>query len=343
MRKTTFTVMSVMVVLMALSLAFLVPSGAITEDAATRYTDATYQETDEDGFAEIARRELKPVAILANAAISDVLPAEKIQPLPIDLATPGNAPIAENFTETGYHDDTIIVEMEQKRLYDSNVFIATVKISTPSQLRTAVAGDKISSTRTNHTSKITENYNGIVGVNGDYYTKTKGGVIVRQGETFREKFSDNLDLLLIDEMGDFHILLKGVDSQKSELAALRAEHQVVNGFFFGPGLVVDGKAREIPEKYQFDPNAKNPRAGIAQLAPLTYAIVVVNGRTEASAGVTMTEFADVMMQLGAQQAYNLDGGNSATLAFHGAVYNDKPQAERTVTDIIYFTSATQQK
>ncbi|MEG0512918.1 MAG: hypothetical protein RR653_09400, partial [Clostridia bacterium] len=152
MRKTTFTVMSVMVVLMALSLAFLVPSGAITEDAATRYTDATYQETDEDGFAEIARRELKPVAILANAAISDALPAEKIQPLPIDLATPGNTPIAENFTETGYHDDTIIVEMEQKRLYDSDVFIATVKISTPSQLRTAVAGDKISSTRTNHTS-----------------------------------------------------------------------------------------------------------------------------------------------------------------------------------------------
>lgn len=35
-----------------------------------------------------------------------------------------------------------------------------------------------------------------------------------------------------------------------------------------------------------------------------------------------------MGQLGAKQAYNLDGGNSATLAFNGEVYNDKPQAER---------------
>ena len=33
-------------------------------------------------------------------------------------------------------------------------------------------------------------------------------------------------------------------------------------------------------------------------------------------------------------------GNSATLAFNGEVYNDKPQAERSVTDIIYFASAT---
>ena len=40
------------------------------------------------------------------------------------------------------------------------------------------------------------------------------------------------------------------------------------------------------------------------------------------------------------QAICLDGGNSATLAFNGEVYNDKPQAERAVTDIIYFASAT---
>ncbi len=67
--------------------------------------------------------------------------------------------------------------------------------------------------------------------------------------------------------------------------------------------------------------------------------MVVNGRTDASEGVTLAEFADIMVEIDAQQAYNLDGGNSATLAFNGQVYNDKPQAERSVTDIIYFASA----
>ena len=225
-------------------------------------------------------------------------------------------------------------------MYDSDVFIAYVKIATPSQLRTAVAGQKIGSSSTNQTTTIARNYNGIAAINGDYFTKTKAGYIVRMGETYREKTSANMDLLLIDELGDFHICLHGHDVQENSIAAFKSEHKIINGFFFGPALVVDGEVQEIPENYQFDPHQKNPRAGIAQLGTLTYALVAVNGRTDQSAGVTLAEFADIMGQLGAKQAYNLDGGNSATLAFNGEVYNDKPQAERAVTDIIYFASAT---
>ncbi len=341
MRKATFSGMSILVMLMILSLAFLIPSGAITEEAMSRYSDAAYSEDEDDFFDGGAS--VKPVAILANAVFSDILPAANVTPLPVELASPGSAPIAANFTESGYRDDTIIVEMEKKRMHDSDVFIAYVKIATPSQLRTAVAGDKISSTRTNQTSRIMSNYNGIVAINGDYFTKTKAGFIVRQGETYREKTSKNMDLLLIDELGDFHIVLRGHEGQENAVKALKSEHEIVNGFFFGPALVVDGETQEIPKEYQFDPSQKNPRAGIGQLAPLTYALVVVNGRTEASEGVTMAEFADVMKEIGCKQAYNLDGGNSATLAFNGTVYNDKPQAERSVTDIIYFASAAEQE
>lgn len=327
--------MSALAALMALSLAFLIPSGAVTEDAQARYMDAAWDEDAEDVFGA----SLKPDAVLASAVFSDILPAAGVKALPHDLFSPGRTPAAEGFTENGYRDETIIVEMEQKRLYDSDVYIAYVKIATPSQLRTAVAGKKIGSSSTNHTSTISKNYNGIVAVNGDYFTKTKAGYIVRMGETYREKTSKNMDLLLIDELGNFHIYLRGHENQEKGVAAFTSEHQIVNGFFFGPALVVDGQVQEIPENYQFDPHQKNPRAGIAQLGTLTYALVVVNGRTDASEGVTLAEFADIMGQIGAEQAYNLDGGNSATLAFNGEVYNDKPQAERAVTDIIYFASA----
>lgn len=335
MRKPLALTMSALAALMALSLAFLIPSGAVTEDAQACYMDAAWDEDAEDVFGA----SLKPDAVLASAVFSDILPAAGVKALPHDLFSPGRTPAAEGFTENGYRDETIIVEMEQKRLYDSDVYIAYVKIATPSQLRTAVAGKKIGSSSTNHTSTISKNYNGIVAVNGDYFTKTKAGYIVRMGETYREKTSKNMDLLLIDELGDFHIYLRGHENQEKGVAAFTSEHQIVNGFFFGPALVVDGQVQEIPENYQFDPHQKNPRAGIAQLGTLTYALVVVNGRTDASEGVTLAEFADIMGQIGAEQAYNLDGGNSATLAFNGEVYNDKPQAERAVTDIIYFASA----
>lgn len=337
MRKAISTFLGLLLAVMTASLMFLLPSGAITEEARTRYADTQWNE--DDFFDEDARA---PRAVLANAVFSDILPSEGVNALENDLFTPGSTPIEANFTENGYRDDTIIVEMEKQRLYDSDVFIAYVKVASPSQIRTAVAGKKIGASSTNHTSKISANYNGIVAVNGDYFTKTKAGYIVRMGQTYREKTSKNMDLLLIDELGDFHIFLRGHEEQKQAVEALTSEHEIVNGFFFGPALVVDGEKQEIPENYQFDPHKKNPRAGIAQLGTLTYAIVVVNGRTEASEGVTMDEFADVMAQLGAQQAYNLDGGNSATLAFHGEVYNDKPQAERSVTDILYFCSAIEE-
>lgn len=337
MRSQWIHAATVLAVLMVLSLAFVIPSGAVTEDAQSRYLDALWE--DEYDFDEEARKP-QPIVVLASAVFSDILPAANVEPLENDLFAPGSTPVESGFTENGYRDDTIIVEMDKQRMFDSDVYIAYVKVATPLQLRTAVAGKKLGASSTNHTSVISKNYNGIVAINGDYYTKTKAGYIVRMGQTYREKTSKNMDLLFIDELGDFHIILRGHEEQEEGVAVFRSEHKIVNGFFFGPALVVDGEKQEIPENYQFDPHKKNPRAGIAQLGTLTYALVVVNGRTDESEGVTMAEFASVMETLGAQQAYNLDGGNSATLVFNGQVYNNKPQAERSVTDIIYFASAT---
>lgn len=339
MRKNLLSIITVLALLMIVSLAFAIPSGAMTEEAQNRYFDALWEDEEEYDWDDTARLP-KPRAVIANAALSDILPAANVDPLDIDLFAPGSTPVAEAFTETSYRDDTIIVEMDRQRMYDSDVYIAYVKVATPSQIRTAVAGKKLGSSSTNHPSTIAKNYNGIVAINGDYYTKTKAGYIVRMGDTYREKTSKNMDLLLVDELGDFHIILRGHENQEEEMAAFTSEHKIVNGFFFGPALVKDGEQQKIPENYQFDPHQKNPRAGIAQMGVLTYALVVVNGRTDDSEGVTMEEFASIMSELGAEQAYNLDGGNSATLVFNGEVYNDKPQAERSVTDIIYFASAT---
>lgn len=340
MSKRTLPVLSLLLMVMLVALPFLVPSGAILAENNRAYLDAAPgSDGDFFGGGFTSRSLQKPVAVLASAAMSDILPVNDIAALPVDNS-PGRTPIEANFTETGYRDDTIIVELEQKRMHDSDVFVAYIKIATPSQLRTAYAGNKIDSTRTNQTSRLSKNYNGIVAINGDYYTKTKAGYIVRQGEVYREKASENMDLLLIDEVGDFHILPHGKDTQAAGIKALKQEHEIINGFFFGPALVVDGTVQNIPDKYQFDPKAANPRAAIGQIGPLTYVLVVVNGRTDSSTGVTLAQLAEIMGELGCEQAYNLDGGNSATLAYHGQVYNDKPQAERDVTDIIYFATAT---
>ena len=313
-----------------------------------RYESLGEESEDADDEESDDSARLKPIAVLANAALSDILPAALITPLDLDITLPGSTPIAENFTDYGYRDDSIIVELEKKHEFDSDIFIAYVRIATPSQIRTAIAGTKLSSSRANLITTLCENYNGIVAMNGDYYSDPDagrtGGVIVRQGQVYREKVSNSYDMLVIDELGDFHILSRGKESQQNQLDAIKSNHTIINSFYFGPGLVIDGVKQEPPDDYKFAPYAKNPRAGIAQIDVLTYALVVVNGRDPGvSEGVTMDEFATIMNDIGAKQAYNLDGGNSATLAFRGEVFNVKPNKERAVGDIIYFASAIGQE
>lgn len=336
MRKCAFPVLLVLVLLLTLSLVFLLPSGAVTEEAEAMYDEWLME--DEDSDLEYGAK-YKPVAVLASAVFSDILPSSGIDPLPVELGVPANAPIAENFTENGYRDESMIVELEKRRMYDSDVYIAYIKVATPSQLRTAIAGNKLSSERTNFTTAIASNYNAVVAMNGDFYSMVATGYITRMGTEGREKPSKTMDLLWIDELGDFHIVPNGQDGQKAAMKEFKKDHDLINAFAFGPGLVVDGEKVEMRDNLWEHGVYDEPRAGIGQLDTLTYALVVVNGREKDTAGVTIEEFADIMYQLGCKQAYNLDGGNSATLVFNGKIVNEKQADERKVLDIIYFGSA----
>ena len=47
-----------------------------------------------------------------------------------------------------------------------------------------------------------------------------------------------------------------------------------------------------------------------------------------------------MAELGCQQAYNLDGGNSAEMVFGDQIFKGMPGGdERSLSDIIYFATA----
>lgn len=66
-------------------------------------------------------------------------------------------------------------------------------------------------------------------------------------------------------------------------------------------------------------------------------LVVVDGRQNQSRGVTHKQLAQFMGDLGCVTAFNLDGGGSSTLLFHGKVYNSVSEgSERDISDILYF-------
>jgi hypothetical protein len=108
----------------------------------------------------------------------------------------------------------------------------------------------------------------------------------------------------------------------------------------GPLLVSDGR-RTIFEgddtegfsaaSDQFDSDitlGRYPRAALA-LAGDRLLAVACDGRTRRDAGMTLPELADTLIELGASDALNLDGGGSASLVYAGRLRN-RPREEHGV-------------
>jgi len=114
---------------------------------------------------------------------------------------------------------------------------------------------------------------------------------------------------------------------------------VVNLLAFGPSLVENGEITVDTNSEVGQSMASNPRTAIGIIDENHYIIVVSDGRTSESQGLSLYQLAEVMKSYGVKTAYNLDGGGSSTLYFNGQVIN-KPTtngtiSERAVSDIVY--------
>lgn len=289
--------------------------------------------------------------------------------LPMNDFSSGPAPLDANYlSPTEYRDDSIAVTLYHGEVGITPYDYAHVKISHPSQLRTAPAG-MVSTPRATFASQSTSRgrnvaraVNAVVAINGDFYTKTnRCQVLLRQGQQYRNQYRDEStgmsDLLVIDMQGNLHGLQ---NCYQPDYAAYYEEnkadmYQVIS---FGPVLCRDG-VNIIPEDYQnnfIGAHKRTQRSGIAQIGPLEYLLVTCEGPQTTpgeKGGMTIYEFAKLCEELGkkhsengCQLAFNLDGGNSSTLVFKGLNENNYmvykkvncPEIERDLADIIYFAT-----
>ncbi len=82
--------------------------------------------------------------------------------------------------------------------------------------------------------------------------------------------------------------------------------------------------------------SRNPRSGIGYTDDGKILLVVVDGRSSSSIGVTPVGFAHVFRNLGATSALNLDGGGGATMWVRGKGVVNVPSdgSERVVSNAV---------
>lgn len=238
-------------------------------------------------------------------------------------------------TDTSYSDENISITISSFREFDSDIYVADIQLGSSEYLKTALAGNSYGKNIKATTSDTAEENNAILAVNGDYYGARETGYCVRGGVLYRSSATTDADALAILADGTFKI----VDENEVTCQEL-IDMGAWDVFSFGPGLVSDGEII-VPEDYEIGSyQHNNPRTAIGQVGDLHYIFVVVDGRTSESYGVTCYELAEIMLELGCEQAYNLDGGGSSVMVFNGTEVNNptadgKEFKERKVTDIVY--------
>jgi hypothetical protein len=84
---------------------------------------------------------------------------------------------------------------------------------------------------------------------------------------------------------------------------------------------------------------RHPRTAVAKLKEGRFLMLTADGRSDESAGLDLYDLAAYMLELGAVDAMNLDGGGSTTMFLDGKVVN-KPsdkEGERKIGDAILVT------
>lgn len=249
---------------------------------------------------------------------------------PAEQAT--TAPIS---TDTEYHDDQIDIVLTTMRVENTTVYVADVQIADISLLKTALAGNTYARNLTETTSVQAANAGAILAINGDYYGAQERGYVLRNGVLYRASAQSGTDALVIGADGNFRIINEGETS--ADTLVREGAWQVLT---FGPALIKDGQVTVRSSDEVGRAMTSNPRTAIGQISEGHYLLVVSDGRTKESTGLSLRQLAELMQSLGAQIAYNLDGGGSSTMVFQGRVVNSpttngRSIRERSVSDIVY--------
>lgn len=254
-----------------------------------------------------------------------------------NTATASQAPKTATVTDSSYKDDNISINLFETTVNNTQVYVADVTVTSSDYLKTAFAQNSFGTNVTAKTSETAADNNAILAINGDYYGANSTGYVIRNGVVYRDTVredSSNGDLAIYKD-GSFKIIYEDQIS-----ADQLVKDGVVNLLAFGPALVENGDIAVGTNEEVGQAMASNPRTAIGIIDENHYIIVVSDGRTSESKGLSLYQMAEVMKLYGVKTAYNLDGGGSSTLYFNGQVIN-KPTtggnkiSERAVSDIVY--------
>lgn len=182
----------------------------------------------------------------------------------------------------------------------------------PSRVSVGICGDRFSSSAGKQLNQIAKRYDAVAAINGGAFEDDGGsgnggqpvGLVVSQGKLYNNASGDRL---VIGFTEDDILVFGNWTTQQAHKWKLR------DAVTFGPALIYNGE----PVAAKGAGSGLNPRTGIGQRADGAVLMLIIEGRNASSLGGTYADMIEVMLDFGAVNAANLDGGSSSMLYYQG--------------------------
>jgi len=192
-----------------------------------------------------------------------------------------------------------------------------LKVPNPARVK-LVATDQLGS-RGLKVLEFVEKYEAVAGINaggfsdpeGKSYGGTPSGLLIVDGKTI---YKDELSSYNLIGLTKKDVLVVGRYTL-TEIEELELRDAVT----FGPALIVNGQPMIT---YGDGGWGIAPRTAIGQTKDGTMLLLVIDGRQLESIGATLKDVQDVLLEHGAFNAANLDGGSSSTFVYEGEIKNN---------------------
>ena len=228
-------------------------------------------------------------------------------------STPQPTPAPENLLSS---EDGIELYQVKSGTYNGYMMV----VLDPSRVTVGTCRDKFNGSRGLQLKDIAKRYDALAAINGGGF-EDKGGVgnggtpvglVVAQGKLMHTGNAGQYNITVGFNQDNIMVLAKNMSKSEAKEKGIR------DAITFGPALIVNGE----PVAVKGASSGLNPRTAIGQRSDGAVLMLVIEGRQASSLGATYADLISIMLEYGAINAINMDGGSSSLMYYKGEYVNN---------------------
>ena len=243
-----------------------------------------------------------------------------------------------------YFDDTILAIVWREERNGSCCTFAEIKVQDASQFRRKLVTDSFDPPTNlwEEATPLSTEINAVVATGGDLYAFRNHGIISYGGQLYRVK-SNAVDSCYITRSGDMIFSYRYQLNDWASAQQFIDDNDIMFSLAFGPVLIENGVVNYVNDYPIGEIWDEYARSAMGQLDKLHYLMLVINRDDSLGAyrNARLDEVRDAMWEKGCQQAYALDGGQTAIVLINNQrITQVTPYGwERIYSDMLYFATA----